>query len=96
MLGPPRINTGRPLGSRSFEPRSAAAFGRVLRELRLAKGMSQEALAHLAELERAHIGRMERGENQPTLWVVLKLAEGLGVKPGMLVDRVADEVARKR
>ena len=96
MVGPPRINTGRPLGSRSFEPRSAAVFGRVLRESRLAKGMSQEALAHQAELERAHIGRMERGENQPTLWVVLKLAEGLGIKPGVLVDQVAAEVSIKR
>ena len=90
MDGAPRINKGRPFGSRSFEPKSAAAFGRVLREQRLALGVSQEDLAHRANLERAHVGRIERGENQPTLWVILKLAEGLGVKPGALVDETQE------
>ena len=86
MDGAPRISKGRPFGSRSFEPKSAAAFGQVIRAQRLALGVSQEDLAHRASLERAHVGRIERGENQPTLWVVLKLAEGLGVMPGVLVD----------
>lgn len=89
MVGAPKINKGRPFGSRSFEPRSAAAFGQVVRQLRLEAQVSQEDLANRANLERAHVGRIERGENQPTLWVILKLAEGLGVEPGALLNQTS-------
>ena len=89
MVGAPKINKGRPFGSRSFEPRSAAAFGHVVRQLRLEAQVSQEDLAHRSSLERAHVGRIERGENQPTLWVILKLAEGLGVEPGALLNQTS-------
>ena len=96
MVGAPKINKGRPFGSRSFEPRSAAAFGQVVRRLRLEAQVSQEDLAHRANLERAHIGRIERGENQPTLWVILKLAEGLGVEPGMLLNQTSLHLSRRQ
>jgi len=87
-----QLSKGRPFGSRSFEPRSATAFGEVVRALRLEAGVSQEDLAHRLNLERAHVGRIERGENQPTLWVILKLAEGLGVMPGVLMDRTVAQM----
>lgn len=96
MVGTSRISKGRPFGSRSFEPVSAAAFGQVVREIRQAAGISQEDLAHSANLERAHVGRIERGENQPTLWVILKLAEGLSVTPGILVDQAARRISRPK
>lgn len=96
MVGAPKINKGRPFGSKSFEPRSATAFGQVVRELRLEAGVSQEDLAYRSNLERAHVGRIERGENQPTLWVILKLAEGLGVKPGVLVDQTVDRMSKAK
>lgn len=82
----PSIHKGRPFGSQSFEPESARAFGAVLRQYRTKNGVSQEALAHLASMERAHIGRIERGENQPSLWIVLKLASALNCDPGSLVN----------
>lgn len=81
-----KIQKGRPFGSASFEPESARAFGAVLRHHRTEKGVSQEALAHLASMERAHIGRIERGENQPSLGIVLKLADALGCDAGVLVS----------
>lgn len=84
VLGP-NIRKGRPFGSASFEPESARAFGAVLRRHRTEKGVSQEALAHLASMERAHIGRIERGENQPSLGIVLKLAHALSCDAGELV-----------
>lgn len=93
MVGTQTISKGRPFGSRSFEPRSAVAFGQVVRELRLVLGVSQEDLAYRANLERAHVGRIERGENQPTLWVILKLAEGLGMPPGRLMDWTMQQIA---
>jgi DNA-binding XRE family transcriptional regulator len=94
MVGTPRISKGRPFGSRSFEPRSTAAFGQVVRALRLEAGVSQEELAHRSNLERAHLGRIERGENQPTLWVVLKLAEGLMMPPGVLVEQTVERMLK--
>lgn len=94
VLGP-NIRKGRPFGSASFEPESARAFGAVLRHHRTAKGISQEALAHLASMERAHIGRIERGENQPSLSIVLKLALALGCDPGQLVSETAEAVKNK-
>lgn len=85
-----RIRKGRPFGSASFEPESARAFGAVLRHHRTEKGVSQEALAHLASMERAHIGRIERGENQPSLGIVLKLADALGCDAGVLVSETVE------
>jgi XRE family transcriptional regulator, regulator of sulfur utilization len=80
------LKKGRPFGSTSFEPKSAAAFGRVLRTARLEAGISQDDLAYMALLERAHVGRIERGENQPSLWIILKLSQVLERRPGALVD----------
>nr|WP_315464922.1 helix-turn-helix transcriptional regulator [uncultured Rhodoferax sp.] len=91
VLGP-NIRIGRPFGSASFEPESARAFGAVLRHHRTVKGVSQEALAHLASMERAHIGRIERGENQPSLGIVLKLADALGCDAGQLVSETVQVI----
>jgi XRE family transcriptional regulator, regulator of sulfur utilization len=82
-----QLKNGRPFGSTSFEPKSAAAFGLVVRAKRLEEGISQENLAHMALLERAHIGRIERGENQPSLWIILKLAKVLQCAPGELLNQ---------
>lgn len=83
------LHKGRPFGSQSFEPKSAQAFGHVLRAARTKVGISQEGLAHQASMERAHIGRIERGENQPSLWIILKLAKALSMVPGDLVNATA-------
>jgi XRE family transcriptional regulator, regulator of sulfur utilization len=79
---------GRPPGARSFDAGVAAAFGSVVREARLAAGVSQEALAQLAHVERSYFGRIERGQSQPTLYVVLKLAAALDLEAAALVALV--------
>lgn len=80
---------GRPRGARSFDPIVAAAFGRVVKDERVLAGISQEALAQLADVERSYFGRIERGQSQPTLGVVFRLAGALGVDPGALVSMAA-------
>jgi transcriptional regulator with XRE-family HTH domain len=52
--------------------------GRVKR-LRRRRGLTLEELAGLSGVSRAMISKLERGEKNPTLVVVAKLAEGLGV-----------------
>ena len=44
-----------------------------------ARGLTLEELAELSGVSRAMISKLERGEKNPTLVVVAKLAEGLGV-----------------
>jgi transcriptional regulator with XRE-family HTH domain len=64
------------------------AFGAVVRELRLERGISQEDLALNSGLDRAHVGHIERGAHGPTLIVLWKLAGTLGVKPATIIRRV--------
>ena len=55
------------------------AFGIVLRDLRHARSLSQEALALESDLDRTFISLMERGLRQPSLTTVLQLSGPLGV-----------------
>jgi len=66
----------------------AAIFGRVLREQRNARGISQEALALSADVDRTFVSQMERGIRQPTLTTLCKLSEALDIQPSTLVARV--------
>lgn len=63
------------------------AFGKVLKELREAKGLSQEALAHAINSHATHISRLENGHKQPTLTTIFKIATNLGVKPEDLITK---------
>uniref|UniRef100_UPI00404A1489 helix-turn-helix domain-containing protein n=1 Tax=Fulvivirga sp. TaxID=1931237 RepID=UPI00404A1489 len=61
------------------------AFGRVLKKYRIAKGLSQEALAHAINSHSTHISRLENGHKQPTLTTLYKLSKELGVKPEEII-----------
>lgn len=70
-------------------PSHRAAFGRRLRELRVAGGWaSQEAFAHHVELDRTYVSGLERGARNPTLDVIVKVARGLDVRPAELLDTI--------
>ncbi|MEW2918472.1 helix-turn-helix transcriptional regulator [Ruegeria sp. ANG10] len=56
------------------------AFGLRVRELRKAKDLSQETFAHLVDLDRTYIGGIERGERNPGLKTIIKIANGLNVR----------------
>ena len=57
----------------------SVVFGNRVRNLRNQKGMSQERLAELAGLHSTYIGQIERGEKNPTVDTVSKIAKGLGI-----------------
>jgi transcriptional regulator with XRE-family HTH domain len=64
------------------------AFGVVLRELRTQRGFTQESFALECDVDRTFVGLMERGERQPTLTTLYRLAGPLGVRPSALLRRV--------
>ncbi len=61
-------------------------LGRRVRTLREAIGLSQEALADEAEVDRTYMSKIERGLANPSYTVLLKLAVALRVHPGRLFD----------
>ncbi len=79
------VRRGRPPGSRTADPVLAGAFGAAVRAARTRRGVAQEALAHLAKIERSHVGKIERGEHMPTLAALLKIAKALGMSGAELL-----------
>lgn len=79
------IRRGRPTGSKSYEAEPAKAFGMAVKALRIERGTAQEALGNLAGIERAHMGRIERGEHMPTLALILRIANALECSAALLI-----------
>jgi transcriptional regulator with XRE-family HTH domain len=55
------------------------AFGQRLRELRRARELSQEEVAHRAGMHVTYLGGIERGERNPALVNINRLANALEV-----------------
>lgn len=66
----------------------AQDFGRVLRETRKRRGLSQQSLALETDLDRTYISLLERGKRQPSLRTLFVLAEALGTKASILVRKL--------
>lgn len=56
------------------------AFGQRVRDLRKEKGLSQEAFADLADIDRSYMGHIERGEKNVTLTKIYQIADALNLK----------------
>jgi len=74
----------------------ARALGERVREFRLEAEMSQEALGEAAGLHRTYIGHMERGEVNPSLLNILKVAAALGLDASELVSELAQTLKNPR
>ncbi len=72
-----------------MQPRSPAhaAFGRAIRELREERGISQEAFALKCGIDRSHYGGIERGERNPSLGTIFKIADALDLQPSEIHAR---------
>lgn len=60
-------------------------LGTVVRQRRMALGMSQEGLADLAQLNRTYIGKIERGETSVSVEVLQKVANVLNITLSRLI-----------
>ena len=90
------IQRGRPAGATTFDAELALAFGAAVRALRLERGVAQESLAHLAGIERSHMGKVERGEHMPTLAIIFKIADALECSTTVLMSKTEGQLAAAR
>ena len=73
--------------SRSRQSPALVALGNAIRHTRERKGISQEALALLAEVDRSYVGRVERGDNNVAILTLAKIAKALGVSVAKLAAK---------
>ncbi|EPN4479196.1 helix-turn-helix domain-containing protein [Vibrio cholerae] len=62
------------------------AFGERVRQIRKEKGLSQEALADLAGIDRSYMGHIERGDQNITLTKIYQISEALEVSVSDLIS----------
>jgi transcriptional regulator with XRE-family HTH domain len=71
-------------------------FAINLRKLRRAQGLSQEELAHRADIDRTYISSLERSVYAAGIDVVDRLAVALGVEAADLLKRPAAPISTKK
>jgi len=68
------------------------AFGKAIRELRKAQGISQEQLAEASNLDRSFISLLECGRKQPSLITIFQLAKALNISASEMLSLVEAKV----
>jgi transcriptional regulator with XRE-family HTH domain len=63
----------------------AKRLGKKIKLARVEKDMSQSNLAHAADIDSSHIGKIERGELNITVVTLFRLAQALGCSPTILL-----------
>lgn len=63
-------------------------FGKIVREERFKRELTQQALANIAGFHRTYIGMVERGEKNLTLTNLQKIAKALKIKPSKLLEKL--------
>ncbi|AOJ10069.1 helix-turn-helix domain-containing protein [Burkholderia mayonis] len=61
------------------------ALGAAIRARRKELAMSQEALADFAEIDRSHMGKIERGERNVTFMNIVRIARAMQLLPSELL-----------
>lgn len=65
------------------------SFGTAMRRLRIERGLSQEELAERMDMSsNAHISRLENGKKLPSLEMVFRLADALGVRASDIIREI--------
>ena len=80
-----------------------AELGKMIREVRLERGLTQEALAEKADIGLMYFGEIERGVKMPSMNVFIKIIEALGISADYVLrnevssgkEYVFDEMTKK-
>ena len=68
--------------------------GRIIHELREAKGMTQEVLSGLAGISRSHLAEIETGHTNANVETLWRISEALGMKLSRLICMVEESIER--
>lgn len=71
------------------------AVGRVIRELRIKRHMSQDVVSGLAGIARTHLTMIESGSKEPNLETVWRIALALDMKPSELIVCVEESISAR-
>ena len=71
---------------------NAVLIGKVIRKCREEKGMTQDVLSGLADLDRTHYSKIERGQRSPTIDTLFKIAGALDMPPHRLMMEIEKAV----
>ena len=77
-----------PANVRQMRHDIAKQFGQRVRKLRTEQKLSQEALAAKADIDRAFLSGIERGVENPTLFTIQAIADGLKMSVGNLMKGI--------
>jgi transcriptional regulator with XRE-family HTH domain len=69
-------------------------LGLLVRQNRLALGISQEELGLRCDLDRTYISGVERGMRNPSLTALVTLAKGLNITVSELLNNLESEIGR--
>ncbi|OSZ82922.1 hypothetical protein CAP35_06580 [Chitinophagaceae bacterium IBVUCB1] len=72
------------------------AIGEKIREIRISKNLSQEELSYESDLPLSQIGRIERGENNPTISSLYAISKALKVDLKTIIDVSFSQKTSKR
>lgn len=64
-------------------------FGERLRAMRKQKGMSQDTLSRISDIDRSYVGRMDRGEVNITIDKLYAIARALECQPSDLLPQIS-------
>ena len=70
-----------------------ATLAERLKKGRKAKGISQQALAELAQVHYTNVGKYERGEANPSAAVLNRIAQALELSPDFLINGTLEDKA---
>lgn len=95
MMQKRTVQPGRPPGTATYEAEPALAFGRAVRDARMAQGIAQDEFAAMADISRSHMGKIERGEHVPTLPLILRISVALGLSAAELMAATEQNLRTK-
>ena len=70
----------------------AKLVGRIIQEYRKNSGLSQEVISGLADLDRTHYSKIERGERMPTLTTLFRIANALEIRPCDIIKTIEERM----
>jgi transcriptional regulator with XRE-family HTH domain len=71
-------------------------LGNLLRTSRESAGLTQEALAYRAGVDRSYISQLERGLKSPTVKMFLRICRALEISPSKIIAQIENAPVTKK